>query len=138
MNFKIAAISLISLLLAACAQQAVKVQSTTNVQRDWPALQYSSQSSRLRIVDEEGNSVRAFDGNYFSVPGYIFVTNEISLHPGTHRISYQCPQPEGAIRISHYVPSVNFTFLIGKQYELHCVGGQPVISLAKEQEETEE
>jgi len=110
------------------------VANRSKLPNDW-ALQSPRTSAILSIVDDDGKAVLPFNGNYFSVPGYIFVANEILLHPGTKRISYQCPQPEDAIRINDYVPSVSFTFEIGRKYELHCSNGQPVISLAKEQDE---
>ena len=54
---------------------------------DWPALQWENQSVTLRIVSYDGKPISAYNGSYLSLPGYIFVADQISLHPGTHRIS---------------------------------------------------
>jgi hypothetical protein len=85
------------------------------------ALQYSRNSSRLVLSDEL--SSLPGDGTYLAIPGYIFVAGHMSLHPGRHRIAYACPGDWDWQDITHYVPSVEHTFEVGKWYELYCQDG---------------
>jgi hypothetical protein len=129
MNSKVLFVFIVTVTVTSCASKSKKEIG------DWP-LQWEPQSARLTIVGDNEEMRAPYDGNYLSVPGYIFAGGHISLHPGKKRISYSCAQPEDAIQITHYVPSVEFDFKIGHQYELRCKNSQPVIiDVTSEQEE---
>ncbi|MCC7249119.1 MAG: hypothetical protein IT473_10905 [Lysobacter sp.] len=102
--------------------------TTPKQANDW-SLQWSNQSARLIISEDNGDPLLPFQGRYLSLPGYIFVANQISLHPGTHRISYACPGEWSWRQITHYIPSVEHTFESGKRYELYCIEGEPHIRM---------
>jgi hypothetical protein len=109
----------IAVVLAACGCR------TTGDMGDW-ALQWERDSSRLRILGEDGKPIRISD-TYLAIPGYILLYGEIHLHPGRHRISYACPGEWDWQDITHYTPSVEHTFEKGETYELYCVEGYPRI-----------
>jgi hypothetical protein len=89
------------------------------------ALQYSHNSSTLVLSNELPQLLG--DGTYLAIPGYIFVAGQMSLHPGRHRIAYACPGDWDWNDVTHYVPSVEHIFEIGKSYELYCYEGHPQI-----------
>lgn len=111
----------LGLLVSGCA--------TAPESGDWP-LQWPAESARLRIIDASGQGLQAFGGAYLALPGYVFLEDSISLHPGTHRIQFACPGTWDWQMISGFVPSVTYHFEAGRSYELHCVEGQPEIRLA--------
>jgi len=115
------AISIALVLLSGCA--------TDRRLGDLP-LQYASSSSTLVLADDlpqlPGN------GSYLAIPGYVFVAGEMSFHPGKRRISYSCPGDWEWQQLTHYVPSVEYDFQKGKQYELYCESGYPKIRVLQD------
>lgn len=91
---------------------------------DFP-LQYQSSSSTLVLADD----LPQLPGNnsYLAIPGYVFVAGQMSFHPGKQQISYACPGNWDWQQVTHYVPSVEYTFQVGKRYELYCESGYPKI-----------
>ncbi len=114
--FKYIAILTALLILGGCA--------TNRGQGDLP-LQYESSSSTLVLADD----LPQLPAEYFAIPGYVFVAREMAFHPGKQRISYSCPGEWEWRQVTHYVPSVEFTFQTAKKYELYCDNGYPKIRI---------
>jgi len=91
------------------------------------SLQWTKESVRLVVVDDDGKPVSAFGGKYVGVPGYLFAGDAIAFHPGVKRISHICPRPPGSIEILDMAPSTSFDFKAGHKYELSCRSGWPHI-----------
>ena len=122
MSFDRLLICLSVALLSSCAA----TQEVGDIPLDW-----ESRSARLMVFEPNGDRSVPFGGEYFSVPGYVFTEGSIALHPGKTRIHYGCPLSATSIHVTHYVPSIEFTFEAGKAYELRCIGEDPVITVRK-------
>ena len=108
------------LVLAGCA--------STKSAGDLP-LQNPDLSARLSVADNLPPLPGG--GSYLAVPGYIFVADQLVMHPGVKRVAYSCPGDWPWRRISDFVPSVEQDFQAGHQYELYCEDGYPKIRLVK-------
>ena len=122
MRTKVGSLLFLSIVSASCA--------STKMPEDW-SLQSESNSAILRVIGDDGQIARPFNGHYFSMQGYIFVAGTIVLHPGKHKISYGCPQDPNEPIVFDYVPSLVYTFKAGQKYELSCVEHSPTIRLVE-------
>lgn len=100
----------------------------STVGRPDDALLMSRENSAVLVIAPiDGVSSLKTGSSYFSLPGYLFLDDEILLHPGRHRIHFACPGDWEWQNILHFVPWVDATFKAGKSYELRCENGYPKI-----------
>ena len=116
---KIFAILGLALSLSGCA--------STEDLGDFP-LMWDEMHAILHVHSPEGKEIQPFEGQLIQFSGYSFSEAGVGILPGKKSVRYACPTSPNYVDVTDYIPTISFNFQAGRQYDLRCVNGAPVVT----------